>query len=41
MDHCVSEIDVLPLQAQAFGYAETRARGEKGQSAPCCLRKPL
>lgn len=31
MDYCVSEADILPLQAQAFGYAETRARGEKSK----------
>src|SRR2546422_8324004 len=29
MDHCVSEAHVLPLQAQALRYAETRAGSQK------------
>ena len=33
VDHSVSEIDVMPLQAQAFGYTETCAGGQKRQSA--------
>src|SRR2546430_1767619 len=33
VDHLVSEIDVLPLQAQAFGYTETCAGGQKRESA--------
>src|SRR6267143_6777646 len=33
VDQTVSEIDVMPLQAQAFGYTETCAGGQKRQSA--------
>src|SRR2546430_17300946 len=33
VDHSVSEIDVLPLQAQALRYAESCAGGQKRQSA--------
>src|SRR2546426_2626951 len=33
VDHSIGEIDVMPLQAQAFGYTETCAGGQKRQSA--------
>jgi hypothetical protein len=33
VDHSVGEIDVMPLQAQAFGYTETCAGGQERQSA--------
>src|SRR5580658_800987 len=33
LDHSVSEIDVMPLQSQAFGYTETCACGQKRQSS--------
>src|ERR1700726_1739821 len=33
VDQTVSEIDVMPLQAQAFGYTENCAGGQKRQSA--------
>jgi len=33
VDHSVSEIDVMPLQAQVLRYTETCAGGQKRQSA--------
>src|ERR1700689_3956150 len=33
VDHSVSEIDVMPFQAQAFGYTETCAGGQRRHSA--------
>src|SRR5437867_528157 len=33
VDHSVSEIDVLPLQAQTFRYTKPCASGQKRQSA--------
>jgi integrase len=33
VEHSVSEIDVLPLQAQAFGYTETCTGRQKRESA--------
>src|SRR4051812_8212836 len=32
VDHCVSKIDILPLQAQTFRYTESCAGGQKHQS---------